>query len=73
MQTNREDVGERYREILIPKPPSAEWAKTVSAPFREHFTTIAMARGNFSSSLSESGYEYIASARSAGGAALEDM
>lgn len=62
MQTNREDVGQRYREILIPRPPNPEWAKTVSAPFRDYFTTVANAREQFSRAISSSGYEYIASA-----------
>lgn len=66
MQTNREDVGKRYREISIPRPRDAEWAKTVSAPFRAYFTTIAEARARFSAAVSESGYEYIASTLSAG-------
>src|SRR3989442_6340131 len=39
MQTNREDVGKRYREIVIPDPENKKWADTVSAPFREYFTT----------------------------------
>jgi type I restriction enzyme M protein len=67
MQTNREDVGKRYREIMIPLPRTAEWAQTVSYPFRQYFTTIAQARVEFASSLATSGYEYIASAYSAGG------
>ncbi len=71
MQTNREDVGDRYREILIPTPRSAEWAKAVSEPFRRYFTTIAEARERFLSELAQSQYEYIASAHSAGGTVAE--
>lgn len=67
MQTNREDVGKRYREILVPAPPNEDWARNVSAPFREYFTTIAEARERFAAAVSVSGYEYIASALSAGG------
>jgi type I restriction enzyme M protein len=67
MQTNREDVGKRYREILIPLPRTAEWAQTVSSAFRRYFRTIAQARVEFAASLETSGYEYIASAHSAGG------
>lgn len=66
MQTNREDVGQRYREILLPKPHDIEWAKAVSAPFRDYFTSLAVARTTFVSSLSSSGYEYIASAHATG-------
>jgi len=65
MQTNREDVGDRYKEILIPQPRDAEWAKCVSAPFRHYFQTIAEARAEFSSVLANSGFDYIASAHSA--------
>ncbi len=71
MQTNREDVSSRYREILLPLPRSAKWAESVSAPFRDYFTTLAAARTAFVTSLSESGYEYIASAHSVGSIAAE--
>ncbi len=71
MQTNREDVGDRYREILIPAPRNAEWAEAVSAPFRHYFTAIAAARERFLPELAASPYEYIASARSTGGAMIE--
>jgi type I restriction enzyme M protein len=43
-QTNREDVGERYLELLIPIPPSKDRADEVSAAFREYYETIAKAR-----------------------------
>jgi hypothetical protein len=35
MQTNREDCGSRHREIILPKPPSKNWALDTSAAFRE--------------------------------------
>lgn len=72
MQTNREDVGDRYKEILVPRPRDAEWAKAVSAPFRQYFQTIAKARTRFSSALEGSGFEYIASTHSAGRVAGEE-
>lgn len=37
MQTNREDVGTRYREILLPIPPSEEIAFSRSEPFRSYY------------------------------------
>lgn len=37
MQTNREDVGSRYKEIVIPVPPNLESANKISASFREYF------------------------------------
>jgi type I restriction enzyme M protein len=37
MQTNREDVGTRYREIIIPTPPSAADASRCATPFRAFY------------------------------------
>lgn len=37
MQTNREDVGARYREIRIPVPASADVAHSSSKPFRDYY------------------------------------
>jgi type I restriction enzyme M protein len=34
MQTNREDCGDRYREIILPNPPDPSWAHDKSAAFR---------------------------------------
>jgi type I restriction enzyme M protein len=62
MQTNREDVGKRWREILIPKPTDRAWAREVSSPFRKYFTTIATARTAFRQELEGSGLDFIASA-----------
>lgn len=62
MQTNREDCGARYREIVVPQPKSLTWAKSQSNAFRKYFQTIAEARQEFSSRLSESGLSFIASA-----------
>ena len=44
MQTNREDVGKRYLEIVIPVPNSEDEGITVSSAFRDYYTTIATAR-----------------------------
>ena len=71
MQTNREDCGSRYREILLPKPKDAEWAKRAAAPFRTYFTTLATARTKFLAELTTSGHEYIASAHSVGSVNVE--
>ncbi len=71
MQTNREDVGDRYKEILLPKPQSSGWAGSASAAFREYFTTLAAARTQFRARLTESGFEYIASAHSVGSVTIE--
>jgi len=64
MQTNREDCGSRYREVLLPRPPSPEWAKKVSQPFRDYFTTVASAKATFLKSISEDSFEYVANVRS---------
>ncbi len=64
MQTNREDVGERYNEILIPKPKSKEWAEMVSKAFADYFTSIARAKDLFSSETAKDDFHYIASVSS---------
>lgn len=51
MQTNREDVGKRYLEILLPVPPSAERASEISQPFRNYYQTLANARSTLSDYL----------------------
>jgi len=51
MQTNREDVGRRYREILLPVPPSREVADAVSKAFREYYVGTQQLRDNLLSYL----------------------
>lgn len=53
MQTNREDVGKRYLEILLPVPPSPERAKEISEPFRSYYGTLATARSALSDYLKQ--------------------
>jgi type I restriction enzyme M protein len=60
MQTNREDCGQRYREIILPRPKSKEWARTTSAPFRNYFETIANARTTFIEAVRTSKFEHVA-------------
>lgn len=64
MQTNREDVGSRYKEIVLPLPTNKEWAEQVSKPFRDFFTTLAKAKESFIDSIRVSGHEFIASVTS---------
>jgi len=64
MQTNREDCGKRYREILIPMPGDKASADARCAAFRDYFTTLASGRAKFVAALTTSGIEYIASALS---------
>jgi len=37
MQTNREDCGDRHREILLPLAKNKKWALAMSKPFRNYF------------------------------------
>lgn len=61
MQTNREDVGERFKEIIIPVPKTKEWADMVSKPFRDFFEGIATSKEKFIKETSEDPFSYIAS------------
>lgn len=65
MQTNREDCGDRYREIIIPKPPSLKWAKERAEAFRAYFSVVAEAKKDFLKSIRESSIPLIASASGA--------
>ncbi|WP_055426781.1 HsdM family class I SAM-dependent methyltransferase [Bifidobacterium aesculapii] len=47
MQTNREDLGTRYREILIPIPDTREDGERVSLHYREYYQTIARSRSAY--------------------------
>ena len=44
MQTNREDVGERYYDIRVPVPQDRTHADAVAAPFRTYYEGLARAR-----------------------------
>lgn len=61
MQTNREDVGRRYREICIPAPASAEDAQRLCAAFRQYFEGFAEARTRFRNAIAQSSLDFIAS------------
>jgi len=67
MQTNREDCGDRYREIVVPDPPNEKWARDRSAAFRAYFTSLAKTREDFVRSVSSDDLDYIASVLSLGG------
>jgi type I restriction enzyme M protein len=51
MQTNREDVGKRYHEILIPIPPGTATAIKVSEEFRNYYLALAKARESMTTYL----------------------
>lgn len=60
MQTNREDCGSRFREIILPKPPSKAWADKTSEQFRKYFTTISEAKSAFIESVLKDKFEHVA-------------
>lgn len=62
MQTNREDCGNRHREIILPNPKSKAWAEKVSKGFKDYFETISTAKTAFTSTLLNSDLCYIPSA-----------
>lgn len=63
MQTNREDCGDRYREVVLPRPPSKEWAENASRAFADYFTTLSFARERFIDSVSADEFDYVANVR----------
>jgi len=65
MQTNREDCGSRYLEIILPKPKSKAWADETSKPFRDYFTTIANAKIQFIDQVRSGKFEHVANVVSA--------
>ncbi len=65
MQTNREDCGNRYREIVLPIPDSAKRAKELSEPFRNYFTVLARSKARFLEDVASDEFEYIANVMSA--------
>lgn len=60
MQTNREDCGDRWREIILPSPPNKKWAEKQSIAFREYFTTIATAKETFTDRVRNSRFAFVA-------------
>lgn len=72
MQTNREDCGSRYREVLLPKPKDRVWADKTSEPFSTYFTTISNAKACFIDRVRSSKYEHVANVLSALPLGLED-
>jgi type I restriction enzyme M protein len=63
MQTNREDCGDRYREIVVPKPPSRKWAEKAAGAFAAYFRSVAAARDEFIDAIADDGVEYVANVR----------
>lgn len=61
MQTNREDCGDRYKEVILPDPPTRSWAHKRSEGFRNYFQAIADAKQKFIESITADEFEHIAS------------
>lgn len=59
MQTNRQDVGDRFLEIEIPIAPNLERAEEVSQAFRRYFTTLAEERRRLGEYLEENDHRFL--------------
>ncbi|MBR7743745.1 hypothetical protein KC207_10635 [Phycicoccus sp. BSK3Z-2] len=59
MQTNREDVGERFLEIRIPWPHEEKIGTRVSADFREYYQGVEALRSRFVGSLERGGLHHV--------------
>jgi type I restriction enzyme M protein len=46
MQTNREDLGDRWKEVLIPIPRKSENRQTISSAVQSYFNVLVAARSN---------------------------
>lgn len=58
MQTNREDVGKRMFEIVIPVPENRDVADKYSAPFKEYYNSLEESRRAFIHSLQDSEFNH---------------
>lgn len=65
MQTNREDCGSRFREIILPKPKSKVWANKTAEQFRKYFTTISEAKSTFIEAVMNNKFEHVANVATA--------
>lgn len=59
MQTNREDVGERYLEVRIPWPTDPQAGIAVSQDFREYYEGIDLLRKRFVRALATSSDHHV--------------
>lgn len=58
MQTNREDVGKRMLEILMPVPKNIGVADKYSAPFKTYYNSLEESRTIFIKALEESEFNH---------------
>ena len=74
MQTNREDVGERYLEIRVPIPRDAEHATEVSQAFRNYYANLATAREGLRAYLASShDHHFFVGTADEGGSDIEEL
>jgi len=58
MQTNREDVGDRMEEILIPIPNNQELIEILSEPFKTYYEILEQARSQFLNNIDNSPFTH---------------
>ena len=58
MQTNREDVGKRMFEVLIPYPNTKEIADELAKPFKSYYESLERARNEFITQITNSKYDH---------------
>lgn len=58
MQTNREDVGKRMLEIVIPVPKNIEAAEKYSKSFKEYYMSLETSRTKFIDELKKSKFQH---------------
>ncbi|GGN07892.1 hypothetical protein GCM10010967_49410 [Dyadobacter beijingensis] len=58
MQTNREDVGKRMLEIIIPVAVDTETAISFSEPFRTYYESLENARNQFITNIERSAFRH---------------
>lgn len=59
MQTNREDTGQRFREIQIPVAPTSVACTKVAKPFRRYYEGTASLRQDFLNYLSQDEHHHV--------------
>lgn len=59
MQTNREDVGDRYLEIEIPWPDNPKDGFFISEPFRKYYLGMDQLRRSFTTTLASGGIHHV--------------
>ena len=58
MQTNREDIGNRYLEIELPIPRNKKTADSVSKDFKDYYEAQALTRAKLQIALEQSPYKH---------------